>query len=179
LSGEDGIHLGEHRGRRARAEGEPGAAAVLADVLQRRVHVGRRLGVDRDVVGTGLGERRDLALGLLDHEVHVEDHVEVAQRLDGARAHRQRRHEVPVHDVDVDHARSGGHHLVDLLAQAAEVRRKDRRGDLAGHTSTSMLPPHTLHATFSEPAMRTIVPCSPQCGQTERSSKRCRHDTQR
>ena len=58
--------------------------------------------------------------------------VEVAQRLDRARPHRQRRHEVAVHDVDVDHARAGGDDLVDLLAQPAEVRREDRRGDAGG-----------------------------------------------
>jgi hypothetical protein len=37
-----------------------------------------------------------------------------------------------------------------------------------------MLPPHTLHITIAVLAIRTIVECSPQFGQTETSSKRCR-----
>src|SRR2546423_1449047 len=83
------------------------------------------------------------AHGPADHQVDVEDHVEIAQGLDGVRAHRQRRHEVPVHDVDVDHARADRDDLFDLLAQAPEVGREDRGGDVPVHTSMSMLPPHT------------------------------------
>jgi hypothetical protein len=37
-----------------------------------------------------------------------------------------------------------------------------------------MLPPHTLHMTIAVLAIRTIVECSPQLGQTDTSSKRCR-----
>ena len=48
-------------------------AARVADRRQRVVHVRRRLGVDGDAVGAGLGELAHLALGALDHQVHVED----------------------------------------------------------------------------------------------------------
>ena len=51
---------------------------------------------------------------------------------------------------------------------------KGRRAELGGHISLSMLPPHTLQATIAVLAMRTIVECSPQSGQTDTSSKRCR-----
>jgi hypothetical protein len=42
-----------------------------------------------------------------------------------------------------------------------------------------MLPWQWLQATIAVLDMRTIVECSPQSGQTERSSKRCRQFTQR
>jgi hypothetical protein len=57
-----------------------------------------------------------VALGPLDHEVDVEQDVEVAQRLDRLGPHRQRRHEMAVHDVDVDDLGAGLDHLAHLLA---------------------------------------------------------------
>jgi hypothetical protein len=86
---------------------------------------------------------------------------------------------VAVHDVDVDHLRAGGDHVAHLLVEAPEVRREDRRGDAARHTSTSIEPPQWLQIVVAVLDMRTIVECSPQSGQTERSSNRCRQYTQR
>jgi hypothetical protein len=86
---------------------------------------------------------------------------------------------MPVHHIDVDDARPGADDLLDLLAQAAEVGRQDRRRDAAGHISTSIEPPQWLHTVVAVLDMRTIVECSPQSGQTDRSSKRCRQLTQR
>ena len=42
-----------------------------------------------------------------------------------------------------------------------------------------MLSPQLLHLRIAVEDMRTIVECSPQLGQTEVSSKRCRQYTQR
>ena len=53
----------------------------------------------------------------------------LGERVDRERPHRDRRHEVAVHDVDVDHPRAGVEHLADLLAQAREVGGEDRGGD--------------------------------------------------
>ena len=73
--------------------------------------------------------------------------VEVAQRLDGDRAHRDRRDEVAVHDVDVDDRRAGGDHLRDLLAQPAEVGAEDRRSDATlSYGLLSMLRPARVAA---------------------------------
>jgi hypothetical protein len=120
-----------------------------------------------------------VTLGALDHQVHVQVGAEAAQRLAGLRAHGDRWDEVAVHDVHVHHVRAGGHDLLHLLAQAAEVGRQYRGGDAPPHTSTSIDPPQWLHAVVAVLDMRTIVECSPQSGQTERSSKRCRQNTQR
>ncbi len=65
-------------------------------------------------------------------------------------------------------------HQLDLLAQMAEVGRQDRRGDLQRHTSTSIDEPQCEHSVVAVLDIRTIVWCSPQPGQTDRSSKRCR-----
>ena len=46
----------------------------------------------------------------------------LAQRLDDERPHRDRRHEVPVHHVDVDHARAGVEHLLHLPPRAGRSR---------------------------------------------------------
>ena len=120
-----------------------------------------------------------MALGALDHQMDVEQDVEVAQPRHGLRAHRQRRHEVAVHDVDVDDLRAGVDDRLHLLAQAPEVGGQDRGGDAARHISTSIEPSQWLQVRIAVLDMRTMVECSPQSGQTERSSKRCRQFTQR
>ena len=122
----------------------------------------------------------DVALGALDHQVDVEQDVEVAQRRPTAGGPIESvRHEVAVHDVDVDDLGAGVDDLLHLLAQAAEVGGQDRGGDAAPHTSTSIEPPQLLQVRMAVLDMRTIVECSPQSGHTERSSKRCRQYTQR
>ena len=67
-----------------------------------------------------------LTLGALDHQVRLEHRAGVVHRLrerrDDQRADGDRRHEMPVHDVDVDHARPRGKHL-DRPARAAARSR--------------------------------------------------------
>ena len=136
--------------------------------------VRRRLDVDGDAVGAGLDELGDLTLGALDHQVHVDDrpggvHL-VGERLDDVRAERDRRHEVAVHHVDVDHPRAGGEHLADLRARASQDRPTRIDGAICREWITralSMLPWQWLHCTIAVVDMRTIVECSPQLGQTD------------
>jgi hypothetical protein len=143
--------------------------------------------VERDAVGARLGERGDVALRALDHEVDVEvavDGVDLAgQRADHGRAHAQRRHEVAVHDVDVDRAGARFQHGGDLLAEPRVVGREDRRGDAGGpprhQMGWSMELRQWLQAYKAVLDMRTMVECSPQLGHTEASSKRRRQFTQR
>ena len=81
--------------------------------------------MDRDAVGARLREGLDLISGPLDHQVDVQRTSggvhPVCDRARHEGADRDRRDEPPVHDVDVDHPRACGHHLVDLLAEAREV----------------------------------------------------------
>ena len=72
--------------------------------------VRRCLGVERDRVGARLDELGDVTLRTLDHQMHVEQAADLldllAQRGDDQRADRDRRHEMTVHHVDVDHTRA-------------------------------------------------------------------------
>ena len=125
--------LGERADGGGRVDRHARARAGLADQVRGVGEVRRRLGVEGDRVRARLGELLDVALGTLDHQVHVEHRAGVVrgvrERRHDERADRDRRHEVPVHHVDVDHARSGLQHLLHLLAQPAEVGREDRRRD--------------------------------------------------
>ena len=176
---EVGGDLAEHAHGRGRADRHPGGAARLLDRADRVVDVRRGLGVERDVVGARPWRTRDLALGALDHQVHVDQRAggvdAVGERGDDERPHRDRRHEVAVHDVDVDDARAGVEHLADLVPEAGEVGGQDRGGDAVqlGHQiGWSIELPQLLHAYSAVSDMRTMVECSPQLGQTELNSKR-------
>ncbi len=108
-----------------------------------------------DRVGAGLGKGLDLALGLLDHQVDVERTAgcvnPICDRAGDQRPNRYRRHEVPVHHVDVDHPGAGAEDFVYLSPEPGEVGREDRRrnsgrGDQLAqplaHTGLSIESPH-------------------------------------
>ena len=125
-------HFRYEGGRRGRVQDHAGLAAELADTPEHAVQVDRRrrLCMDQDVVGAGPHEVVEVALGLDDHEVHV-------QRLGGGAAHCLDHHrpdanvgnEAAVHDVDVNPVGTRGVDRANLLGQAAEVGGEDRRGD--------------------------------------------------
>ena len=98
---------------------------------ERLVQVGAGLDVHGARVGPGLREFGQLALGLLDHEMHVDRAPalvhEVGERRHDARAERDHGDEMAVHHVDVERARTGVEQLDDLAAKRAEVGREDRR----------------------------------------------------
>ena len=128
------------------------------------------------VPAPGLGEVGDLALGALDHEVHVE-----VTRGRGRAGPRPTFGPIVIGGTKWPSMTStwmtvapASMTVGDLLAQPPEVGGQDRWGDPARHTSTSIDPPQWLHVSVAVLVMRTIVPCSPQFGQTERSSNRCR-----
>ena len=79
--------------------------------------------------------------------MHVDRRVDavLAQRLADERADREIRDVVVVHDVEVDEVGAGRDDGVDLLAEAREVGRQDRRGY-----------PAVTHTRLA-PAMRDIV----------------------
>ena len=118
-------HLGQRIGPRGRGQRRPGSAAGVADGREGVVQVLRRLEVHGDVVGTGARDVADVALGALDHHVHIHDRTRRVDEI-GDRPHRDGSegdggNEVTVHHVDVDHARPGLQHLVDLGTQPREV----------------------------------------------------------
>jgi hypothetical protein len=75
----------------------------------------------------------------------------------------------------VDDPRAGVHDLLDLVGQPREVGTEDGRR----YTSHNMDPPQWTQRVIEVLDIRTIVECSPQSGQTDRSSYRCRQNTHR
>ena len=194
---EDDVGAGR-AARRAPRPGVPGLIAIPARQPSSRIAVrvrlacGRRLLVEGDRVGAGLGEGLDVALGRLDHQVDVDRAAgvvdAVGDRGGDQRADRDRRDEVAVHHVEVDHPGAGVHHLVDLGAEPREVGREDRgrdprRAPAARPSARSYGPQHRVAAVWqvmsSVVLIRAIVWCSPQLGHCETSSKRRRQYTQR
>jgi hypothetical protein len=93
----------------------------------------RGLGMEGHRLSAGVHELAHLPLGTFDHQMHLEHRARLAHLL-GQRGHDERsdgdrRHEVTVHDVDMDHACTRVQHLPDLLAQPPEVGGEDGRHD--------------------------------------------------
>ena len=85
--------------------------------------------VDADQVGAGFCERLDVAVRLIEHEMHIEEELRrLAQRGDRARAEGEVRHEMPVHDVEVNPRQA------QALDQAPRCRRGGR-GSRRGWTA--------------------------------------------
>ena len=97
------------------------------------MHVWCCLDVDRDAVGAGPRDLGHVPLGPLDHQVDVQDPARpvdlVGDGRDDQRTEGDWRHEVAVHDVDVDDPGAGRHHLLNLGAQTREIGRQDRWSD--------------------------------------------------
>ena len=92
--------------------------------------------VDGQDVGPGAGEVAQVALRLLDHQVHI-DHGPIAlghraDGLDDERADGDVGHEVAVHHVHVNVIGPGGQGLLDVGLQPGEVGRENRRGEMDG-----------------------------------------------
>ena len=102
--------------------------------VEAALEVAGRLDVDRDPVRAGVQVFRKRPLRVLDHQVDVEGQPRgLAQRPDDRRADRQVRHEVAVHDVDVDDVGSARFDHRQGVRQAGEVRGQQGRRDTDVH----------------------------------------------
>ena len=102
------------------------------------MQVREHLGVHGEGGRAGLGERVEEAVGIRNHQVHVERHGGHAlERSDDGDANRDVRHEVAVHDVHVDEISPAALRRADGLAERGEVRGEDRRRDPDRHRLTS------------------------------------------
>jgi hypothetical protein len=112
---------------RLRVEDEPDLEALVTGEPHDGRKVVAHLEVDADAVGAGLAELRDMALRRFHHQVAVEPRPRVvderSDRLEDDRAHRDRRDEMAVADVEVEDAGPGAKQLFHLFAEAGEVRR--------------------------------------------------------
>ena len=117
--------------RRGRVEGHTSPRAQLLDALHGTVKVHARLHVDGDDVRPRPDEVFQVAVGLLNHQVNVQQHAPAAgnglQGLDNERPNGNVGDEVAVHHVHVQPLHPGVNGLVHLLAQAGEVSRQNGR----------------------------------------------------
>src|SRR5215212_2137923 len=95
--------LGDRCQRCGWVESDAGALAERAHRLQRTVDVRTGFDVDGEAVGAGFGEGGEVRVGRRDHQVDVERLLgDAADGADHHRADGEIRHEVAVHDIDVD-----------------------------------------------------------------------------
>ncbi len=70
-------------------------------------------------------ERRNVLVGILDHQVAVEGDVDrFAQRRDHRRPDRNIGHKMPIHNIDMEEGRSTSHRLIGILGQTGEISRQ-------------------------------------------------------
>ena len=92
--------------------------------MQRTVEMLGRLGLDRDVIGAGVGEGLKIEVDGLDHQVAIERLVAVrAQRRHQRRAEGDVGDEMAVHHVEVDPVRPRRRDVAHFLAENGEVGR--------------------------------------------------------
>ena len=121
--------------RRRRIQHDAGPLAVRSDKLQRAVQMRPGLRMHQDVVGPGIGERRDERIDRRDHQMHVERQCGVrAQALQDRRAEADVRHEMAVHHVEMQPVGARRLDRRHLVAQSGEIGGEEawRDGDSAG-----------------------------------------------
>ena len=85
---------------------------------------GGRLCLDEKVIGPCLGEGREIAIRLDDHQVHIERFQRgPSHGLHNHWSDRDVRHEAAVHDVDMDPVGSRRIDSANLLGKMSEIRR--------------------------------------------------------
>ena len=95
-------HLAQRLDRGGRIDGDAGPHSVTANELQAAVQVNAGFLMNRNPVRTGIGEGRNVLVGILDHEVAIEGNIDsLAQAGDHGRSDRDIGHEMTVHHVDM------------------------------------------------------------------------------
>jgi hypothetical protein len=99
---------------------QPHAHLALAQLVEERARV-TQLDVDDAAISARVGELGEEHLGVVDHEVAVEEEVGVRpQRTHDRRADGEVRNEVSVHHIDVQQI-GHGRHSIHFRAEAREI----------------------------------------------------------
>src|SRR5262249_38722830 len=146
--------LVEYVDRRRRVYHYSGFTAVRNDEMKRAVKMGASFLMNRDPIDSCFGEHRNKLVRAFDHKVTVERNSRnSAERGDNRRPHREIGNEVAVHDVKVQNGRPTLDGSLRLRAEAREISRKNRSGEL---DHTNALDP----ASFSPRLGRDPLPCA-------------------
>src|SRR3990172_8836249 len=98
----------------------------------------RRFRVDSHDVRAGLDKRRNVPVRVRNHEMDMERHFShIPDRLDDQRTNRDVRHEVAVHDIDMQQMRAGFFNPANVFAERREISGKYRGSDANAHWLTS------------------------------------------
>jgi len=126
------VGIGLDRG--GRVDAEPGPGTSRPDLPQQPHRRLRGFRMHGDVAGPGLGVGGSPAVRVLDHQMAVQWQAGVLdQRFHHRQANRQVRHEVVVHDVDVQPVGFTGDGT-GLVGEPGEIGGQDARRQLDGHT---------------------------------------------
>src|SRR5438270_6231223 len=129
-----GQDLAQILDRRRRVDRHTRLRAQLFDRLHGPVQRRRGLDLHLDHRCARLDERLEEQLGSFDHQVRLDRQGRGSPyRLHGQRSESEVRHEMAVHDIDLDAVRAGGFRFLHLLTQSTHVGGQDRRDDLDPH----------------------------------------------
>ncbi len=96
--------------------------------------VNRRLGMEGEHIGPGVGELSQVMLRLLNHQVHIQRPVgEASNGADQRGAEGKVGDEMTIHDIDVEPVRPTGNRALNLLAKPAQVSAQDTRRNSDAH----------------------------------------------
>ena len=113
------LHLGDGRGR---IDGQADFHAERFDFPEQLRHALGEFNVNGDLIGAGPGKWLQQNLRLGTHQMHVEEFF--TERTEGfhhRRAEGNVRHEMPVHDVEVQPVRAGTIHTRDFVRETGEI----------------------------------------------------------
>ncbi len=98
--------------------------------MYRAVQVRYRFLMDSNDIGAGLGERIDIEIGILDHQVYIERLVsDFTQGIDHQRADGDVWDEMTVHDINVNVIGAGAVNGLNIFTKTGKIGGKDRWGD--------------------------------------------------
>ncbi len=82
--------------------------------------------VHQDLIGSGFDEHGRVTVWIRDHEVYIDGHArDFPERSKNRRTHREIRHEMAIHHIEMEHPATHSFELPDLVAQAREICRED------------------------------------------------------
>src|ERR1019366_187224 len=118
-------HLAEGLYRSRRIDDYAHLHTVAAYEFQRAIQVTAHLLMHRDPVGPGVGERRNVLVGILDHQMTVKRNIHgFTERSDHWRPNRNIGHKMAIHDIHMEEGGAPSHRFIGILGQAGEISRQ-------------------------------------------------------
>jgi hypothetical protein len=148
------------RRRGRRVDDHANALAECLDPLHGAVQVVVGFPVHQQGIRAGRDEFVQEQVGARHHQVRLQGQLgQRPERRDDGRPHREVRHEVPIHDIDVDPISPSPRGLGDLLAQAGKIGREDGRGQF--HSAFVHRRRLSFHDSWQDLPNARVLACRP------------------